>query len=175
MKTVPETKSQIEIFEDFRHPKIRISENTIFISDPPIGWRNFLVIFCIFLVVLCFEVKEGQDKIIGVTLALFFCIIAIYNAISLHRVRIDLKGRIIYFRSLNPIENLLNRILKRSTTISFSNVEKIYCDYPVLVGHGEKSYDLYLRSRGGYKLKIGIFKKEAEATSFTSFLKSKIK
>jgi hypothetical protein len=104
---------------------------------------------------------------------MFFCIVFslafIYDSLSLQRVRIDLKNKYVFRKSINPMENLINFLLKRPFHISFSNIDKIYSDYTPTFS-GAQRYYLYLKSKDKYKLQIGTFKKETQASICAEFL-----
>jgi hypothetical protein len=127
-------------FESFTRPRIRISEDVILISDPPIYRRIFLFCFCLFLAILALLYKEGEDKVIATIVSFSFALAFLYDALSLQRVKMDLKEKMVYRTSLNPLENLVNHLLRRPSQLSFRNIEKIYSDYNVAFGGAAQRY-----------------------------------
>ena len=162
-------------FEGLSRPKIIISNDFILISDPPFAKRIFLAFFCLSLGIGAAQFKMGDDRITAVLVSASLTIVFIYDALSLQRVKVDLQKRTIYRASLNPIENLINLILKRPSEVSFKQIDKIYCDYNEAFGGASQRYYLYIKTFDPYSLKICTFNKLADATSFAAFLNRKIK
>ena len=162
-------------FESLRRPKIIISEEVILISDPPFAWRIFMIFFSLFLTWLGLQFKQWNDKIMGIVVSLSCALAFLYDASSLQRVKIDLQEKIVYRTSLNPLENLVNRLLHRPAKLPFNKIEKIYSDYNVAVGAATQRYYVYIRSDNHYKLNIGTFNKEPDAIHFAAYLDEKIR
>jgi hypothetical protein len=78
--------------------------------------------------------EDFYDKVMGIIVSLSCALAFLYDSLSLQRVKIDLQGKIVYGTSLNPLENLVNRLLHRPAKIPFHKIEKIYSDYNVAVG-----------------------------------------
>jgi hypothetical protein len=174
MEVVSKEASKPE-FESLKRPKIIISEDVILISDPPFAWRILMIFFCLFLTWIGLQFKQGNDKVMGIVVSLSCALAFIYDALSLQRVKIDLQEKIVYRTSLNPLENLVNRLLHRPAKLPFNKIEKIYSDYNVAVGAATQRYYVYIRSDNHYKLNIGTFNKEADAAHFATYLDKKIR
>ena len=174
MEIVSKEVSKSE-FESLKRPKIRILEDVILISDPPFPWRIFMIFFCLFLTCIGLLFKQGTDKVIGIAVSLSCALAFVYDALSLQRVKIDLQEKIVSRTSLNPLENLVNRLLHRPAKLPFNKIEKIYSDYKVAVGAATQRYYVYIKSDNHDKLNIGTFNKEADATQFAAYLDRKIR
>jgi len=161
-------------FEKLKRPKIVISDNIILISDSPFAMKIFLAIFFSILTVGATFFEESYNKSLGIIVCLIFTVIFVYDALSLKRVKIDLREKILYYSSLNPVENLVNYLLKHPYKIPFANIEKIYHDYNESVAPVSKKYYVYIRTDDPYNLKIGTFNKESDAEAFSTYLKREI-
>ena len=159
-------------FEDLRHPKIVISDYVILLSDRPFIGEAFLTTVLLGYTIFTFKFRGSFDlsTIVICSLGFFF-----YDTIALKRIRIDLYNKIIYRTSINPLENLLNVLLRRPSVIPFKNIKRIYSDYTQLFVPATTRYFVYIEAADGYKLKIGTFDKEMDASQFAVFLNSKIK
>jgi hypothetical protein len=162
-------------FETLPRPKITISGDIIKIIDPPLFKRIFLALFCIFFVFIASLDKEIAGRTTGMLLGggLFF--VFVYDSLSLQRVKIDFINKTVYRTSLNPLENLINRILGRPSKLPFSNIEKVYSDYREAFGGASQRYYLYIKSGDPYSLKIGTFNTESDAKNIASLLNKLIK
>ena len=173
MQTTQQNSLENE-FDALGRPKIDISGDRILISDPPFAWRIFLAIFCASLAVVASQFRDQNDKVKGILVGLMLSIGFIYDSLSLQRVKFDFQKRVVYRMSLNPIENLINRLLQRPSIIPFKKIDKIYFDYNEAFGGASQRYYLYIKSGQKDKLRIGTFNKEADANSFVIFLNRKI-
>lgn len=156
--------------ENFPRPKIVVTDEEIFISDPPFVWRLFLTLFSFAILTFALKYNTGRDRLEGAAAGVLLSLIFIYDSLSLQRVKIDLKNECVFRRSLNPLENLINSLLKRPFTIPFSNIDKIYSDSTPAFGGQSLRYYMYLRSKDQHKLQIGTFNKEAQASACAVFL-----
>ena len=100
--------------------------------------------------------------------------IFLYDSLSLKRVKVDLKEKVVYRKSLNPLENLIDRLLQHPSRIPFSTIEKVFADYTVAF-RGAQRYYLYIMTDDPYKLDIGIFDKLADAERVASFIGQQIR
>jgi hypothetical protein len=155
-------------------PKIIITENEIFIRDRLFGWRLFLFLLGVLFVIYSVYFKTGDDQAIGVIFGLIWSIVFLYDCVSLKRVRIDLKARKLYRRSLNPIENLLDWILQHPSTIPYENIDIFFSDYTEVFASAVQRYYVYLKTNDPYKLKIGTFKTLADSEIVVRFLNNLI-
>ena len=146
----------------------------ILISDPPFAWRIFLVLFCIDLAIIGSQF-DGDDHWKGILFGSRLSLAFLYDSLSLQRVKIDLRDRVVYQASLNPVENLVNYLLKRPSKIPFKNIDKIYSDYTEVFGGATQRYYAYIRTSDPHKLLIGTFKKESEARGFATYLNGKVR
>jgi len=160
-------------YENLPRPKISISEELISISDPPFAKRIFLVFVCIGSALIASQ-NGGNDNWIGIWGGVGMALLFIYDSLSLQRVKIDLRNKIIFRTSLNPVENWVNHLRKHPSEIPFKNIEKIYADYTVTFGGATQRYYVFIRTRDPYKLVIGTFNKESEAEDFAAYLRKKI-
>ena len=160
-------------YENLSRPKISISEDLISISDPPFAKRIFLVLFCFGLALIASQ-NNGNDNWIGIFAGLGMALVFIYDSFSLQRIKIDLRSKIIFRTSLNPLENWVNYLRNHPSEIPFKNIEKIYADYTVTFGGATQRYYVYVRTRDPYKLVLGTFNKESEAEDFAAYLRIKI-
>ncbi|HEY4062387.1 MAG TPA: hypothetical protein VGM30_10825 [Puia sp.] len=162
-------------FESLPRPKISISGDMLEISDPPFAWRIFLAFFCTFLIFIASRDKEIASRTTGMLLGWGLFFVFVYDSLSLQRVKIDFINKTVYRTSLNPLENLINRILGRPSKLPFSNIEKVYSDYREAFGGASQRYYLYIRSGDPYSLKIGTFNTESDAKNIASILNKLIK
>ena len=130
--------------------------------------------FCLLMTLIVFESNEGS-RTIGLVLTLSMSSGFIYDSFSLKRTKIDLKNKIIFRRSLNPLENLLGRLLKHPSTIPFATIEKVFADYTEIFGGAPHRYYLYVRTDDPYNLNIGTFDKLTDAERVASYLARKVK
>ena len=161
-------------FKSIKRPKIIISDPTILMSDPPFPWRIFLAVLFFILTIFSVESHNYYNDPWLIIICLSFMLLFVYDALSLKRVRIDFERKVISISSLNPVENLVNYILKRPSEISFSNIKKIYSGYTLAVARDTTRYYVYIRTDDLYNLKIGTFNKQIEANDFAAYLNRKI-
>jgi hypothetical protein len=161
-------------FQDFTRPKILVSESAIFVCDSVLLWRVFLFLLGVCFVFFAIFFKEGTDRFMGFWFGVAWSVIFLYDSLSLKRTKIDLGQRMIYRKSLNPIENLIDRVLQHPKVISFENVEKIYADYSEAAASAVQRYYVYLRTDDPYNLKIGTFRTQADSELFAEFLNAKL-
>jgi hypothetical protein len=156
--------------ENFPRPKIVVTDEEILISDPPLPRRLFLTLFSFAVLIFALKYNTGRDRLEGSAAGIFLSLLFIYDSLSLQRVRIDLKNKCVFRRSINPMENLVNYLLKRPFTIPFSDIDKIYSDFTPAFGGQAQRYYMYLRSKDQHNLQIGTFNKEAQASTCAVFL-----
>lgn len=161
-------------FEDLRHPKIVIANEVILLSDRPYIGKVFLTIIMLGFIIFTIKFRGSFDLSIIVTCSFAF-LYFLYDTIALKRIRIDFGIKFIHRSSLNPLENLLNILLRRPTVIPFKSVKRIYSDYTQLFVPATTRYFVYIETEDGYKLQIGTFDKEMDASQFAIFLNTKIK
>ena len=174
MKMEQQTSQENE-FDALKRPNINVSGEMIFISDPPFAWRIFLALFCASLAVIASQFRDQNDRTKGILVGLMLSLVFIYDSLSLQRVTFDLQRQVVHRVSLNPIENLINRILSKPSEIPFKKINKIYSDYNEAFGGASQRYNIYIKSDNKYKLRIGTFNKEADANNVAAFLSRKIK
>lgn len=158
-----------EQFRKFKRPKIEITDKCIAFYDPPIFWRFFLTFFWFLLVLLAYGDQDSQRGIGIFVTTLMTCIFG-YDSISLKRVKVDLEKKVVFKRSLNPLENLIDRMLKRPSEIAFDSISAIYVDKPAWVAPSVNRYYLYLKTTDPYNLRIAIFANASEAEEFAQYL-----
>ena len=167
---IPSDISVKNEIENFPRPKIVVTDKEILISDPPFPWRLFLTLFSFAILIFALKYNTGLDRLEGTAAGVFLSLVFIYDSLSLQRVRIDLKNKCVFRRSINPMENLVNYLLKRPFAIPFSNIDKIYSDYTPTFGGQSQRFYMYLRVKDQHKLQIGTFNKEAQASTCAAFL-----
>ena len=145
-------------FKKLSRPNIEIDEDLIVISDPPIGWRIFLTLLWCGLTWMAF-LEGGDEYLMGVFVCGAGVLAFLYDALSLNRVRVDLKNKVIFRTTLNPLGNLLDRILQHPSAIPLDKITKFEVDYPIRGFSGVSRWYLLVEYDGIYKLQIGIFKK----------------
>jgi len=155
-------------------PKITIDADCILIFDRPFAWKIFLSLFCLLMAFIVFE-SNYESRTIGLILTISISIGFIYDSLSLKRTKIDLKNKIIYTKSLNPVDNILGRILKHPSQIPFSAIEKVFTDHPETFASAPRRYYLYIRTDDPYNLNIGTFNKLVEAEHIAAYLNRKVK
>ena len=149
-------------FKKLKRPKLALTEDVILISDPPIGMRIFLTLLCLLFAMNLFF--EGiDDNFWGFIIFSCLALVFLYDALSLNRAKVDLKRKAIFRTTLNPIANLLDRILQHPSVIPFDKITKFGVEYPLRGGPYVPRFYLYVEYDGIYKLTIGIFKKGDEA------------
>lgn len=161
-------------FENLRHPKIVISNDDILLSDRLFIGKAFLTTVLLGFTIFTIKFRGSFDlsTIVICSLGFFYFF---YDTITLKRIKIDLHNKIIYRTSINPLENLLNSLLGRPSTISFKSIKRIYSDYTQLFVPATTRYYIYIETSDGHKLQIGTFDKEMDANQFAVFLNNKIK
>jgi len=106
------------------------------------------------------------------TLVIFLAFV--YDCLSLKRIKIDLKQRVVYRRSANPLENIIASFLQHPSAIQFSNIEKIYAEYVDPMKDSRQFY-VYIRTDDPYNLKIASFNNEAAAVECAAYLNNEIR
>jgi hypothetical protein len=162
-------------FESLPRPRVKISNDEILIADPPIAKRIFLafVFASLPFIVKLFGVQG--DISIGIGICVVATIGFAYDSLSLQRVRISFENKIIYRKSLNPIENILNSLVKRPFEIPFSDVNRIFSDYTITFAPASQRYYVYLLTKKGKKMVLCTLDKEPDANTFAVFLNRKVK
>ncbi|HVU96990.1 MAG TPA: hypothetical protein VHE34_17290 [Puia sp.] len=163
-----------DFLSNLRRPRIVIADDYILISDPPFGWKIFLAFFCLLMALIVLE-SDKDSGMVGFVLCLSMAVGFIYDSLSLKRTNIDLKTKVIYRKSLNPLENLLGKLLKHPSKIPFSAIERIFADYTEAFGGATQRYFLYIRTDDPYNLKIGTFNKLVDAERVASYLARRLK
>ena len=167
----------MDISDDFtklKRPKEALKNDVILISDPPIGWRIFLTFFCLFLTAI-FLFENSDDNFLGIVVCSLFSFVFLYDSLSLNRVKVDLRKKIIIRKTLNPVANLLDRMLQHPSVIPFDKITRFAVTYPSIGGPDVQRYYLFAEYDGLYKLNIGIFKTGDDAERVADFLRYKIK
>jgi len=160
--------------EKLRRPKVTVVGDVIFISDPLIVYRIILMLLCLLIATKIYF--EGLDANFWPFLG--FCVLTLvflYDSLSLNRVKVDLKRKVIFRTTLNPMANLLDRILQHPSVIPFDKITKFGVDYPLLTGRNVPRWYVFVEYDDLYKLKLGIFKNGKDAESIADFLRYKIK
>jgi len=153
---------------NLKRPKICFSNHLIYISDPPSVWSFFLICTCLFLLLIAYE-SNGDSRMVGVISALALALMSIWKFVSLRRIRVDSNERVVYRKSINPVENMVDRILQHPSRIPFSSIEKVYADYTVAF-YGVQRYYLYIVTDDPYKLNIAAFNKLVDAERVAALL-----
>ena len=170
------TESPGHEFEQLRKVKVTLSGDEMLIADKPKVWNILSIFLGVFLVVYAFYIAEDYNRewvMFGFGLLTLVCL---WNALALMRVKIDLKERVVYRKSINPVANLLDRILQRPSRIPFGNIEGIFADYifGMASAGGDQPY-VYLRTDDPYKLRLCWIAKKADAERFAAFLHQKVR
>jgi|SRR6185312_793053 len=161
-------------FKKFRRPKVTVEEDLILISDPPIGMLMAFALLCLsFVLELLLEGKG--DNTWGIIVCSSIAVVCLYNTLTVNRVRVDLRRKAVFRTTLNPIGNLLDRILQHPSVIPFDKITRFGVNSYLSTRIDVPRHHLYVEYDGLYKLTIGIFKRAEEANSFAEFLRTKIK
>ncbi len=111
--------------ENLPKPRIVIEEQDwIYLSDTPIPRRIFLTLF--FGSLTAFNVWRGvEDNEMMILVTGIGTFGFLYGSLSLYRIKIDLKNKVLHRTSINPLENLIDRVLQPPLT-SLSSALKQY-------------------------------------------------
>jgi hypothetical protein len=161
--------------ENLPKPKIVIEQDWIYLSDRVIPWRIFLTLFC--AAGTAFSVWRGvQDNEMMILVTGTGTFGFLYGSLSLYRIKIDLKNKVMHRTSINPLANLIDRILQHPADIPFANIEAVYSGKEMQFSAAAVTrHYLYIRTDDPYALKIGIFNTVADAELCAAFLWRKIR
>jgi hypothetical protein len=161
--------------ENLPKPRIVIEQDWIYLSDRVIPWRIFLTLFC--GAGTAFSIWRGvQDNEMMILVTGIGTFGFLYGSLSLYRVKIDLKNKVLHRTSINPLENLIDRVLQHPADIPFEHIEAVYSGKEMdFGGPATTRHYLYVRTDDPYALKIGIFKSVADAELCAAFLWRKIR
>ncbi len=154
-------------------PSIIKGEDMILVSDRPTVWKIFLAVFGACAVIYLYLLPASYNKPLLMIIALAIFLAFAYDCLSLKRIKVDLKQRVVYRRSANPLENVIASLLQHPAKIPFANIEKIYADYVDPFKNSQQFY-VYIRTDDPYNLKIASFNNEAAAVECADYLSNEI-
>jgi hypothetical protein len=164
------TSQQIE--EPVRLPGIRRSGDLLYISEKPL--LRDILLFLFFLCCTFYVMHEtgAYNREIGIIVCTFSSLLFLHNCISLKRVKIDLRSKMIYRSNLNPFLILLEKCLRHPVKLSFQNIEGVYFGNREAFVPNVTKYNVIIRTDDPFELKIAAFTMEEDAQEFSTYLQN---
>jgi hypothetical protein len=156
--------------DDVKFPGIKASKDHVLICERPYLRDILLFLFFLACTIYVFYSGHSYNKEIGIIVCSFSSLLFLYNSVSLKRIKIDLRNRMIYRSNVNPFLILLEKCLRHPETLSFKKISSIYYDnHEAFVPSGTKYY-VIIRTDDPYDLKIAAFTEEEDAKQFSQYL-----
>jgi hypothetical protein len=156
--------------EQAKFPGITTTDDSVLITERPYLRDILLFLFFVSCTVYIFRSSPSYNKEIGMIVCSFSSLLFLYNSISLKRVRIDLRTRMIYRTYFYPLLILLENVLRHPASQTFHKINTIYNDNGEAFVPSVTKYYVIIRTDDPFNLKIVSFTDEEDARLFSQYL-----
>jgi hypothetical protein len=164
------TEFPVGQLDRLKFPGITSSKDTVLITERPFLRDILLFLFFLACTIYVFKSAQSYNKEIGIIVCSFSSFLFLYNSVSLRRVKIDLRTRMIHRSNLNPFLILLEKLLRHPASLSFENVETVFYHNREAFVPSVAKYYVIFRTKDPFNLKIVSFTDEENAREFSEYL-----
>jgi len=160
--------------EPVRLPGVSRSGDMLYISEKP--FLRDILLFLFFLCCTWYVLSVGKafNRDIAIIVCTFSTLLFLHNCISLKRVKIDMRSKMVYRSNLNPLLVLLEKWLRHPVKLSFENIKGVHFDNREAFVPSVTKYHVIIRTDDPFELKIAAFTMEEDARAFSAYLQKVI-